>query len=239
MRTINPTCKCIGILLPTLLLLFFYSPILNLLLFAMSLAAALLTKGSKKPLRIALVPVLLSALALFFTGMYFPSDSHLALNYQLFANSAVWNGLQLSSRVLAFAGPGLLFILTTDRIELIHSARQQLKLPVKFAYGLLAAWGMMPQMMKEYRKARAAFQVRGLSPAPWSPALLKPLLVKTVRWSEALAVAMESKGFGGGSRTTYYVLSVTVRDVLFPVFTTAIFFAAVFLDRVFCQLLLS
>lgn len=237
MRTINPACKFIGILIPTLLLLFFYSPVLNLLIFCTSILTLLFSKSNKRVLGGAMVPILLSALALFFTGMHFPSDSHLALHYDLFAGSAIWNGLQLSSRVLAFAGLGLLFALTTDAMALVRSARQQLRLPAKFAYGLLAAWNTMPNMMQEYRKARVAFQARGLSPMPWSPALLKPLLVKTIRWSEALAAAMESKGFGGGRRTEYYVTAVTLRDVLFPILTTAVFFAAVFLDGAVISLL--
>jgi len=182
---------------------------------------------------VALVPVLLSTLALFFTGYHFPSQSHLALNYHLFSNGAVWNGLQLASRTLAFAGLGLLFALTTDPMELIRSARQQLRVPVKFAYGLLAAWSMVPNMLREYRRARAAFRARGLSPAPWSPALLRPLLVKTVRWSESLAVAMESKGFGASpERTEYYRSPVTARDKWFPLLSTACFFAAVALSNV-------
>lgn len=232
MKKINPTCKFIGILIPTVLLLFFYAPVLNLTVFIVSMAVTAVSARSRKVLFAALVPVILSAVALFFTGIHFPSGSHLALSYKLFANSAVLNGLQLSSRVLAFAGLGLLFALTTDRIEMIRSARQQLRVPVKFAYGLLAAWGIMPNMMSEYAKARAAFRARGLSPAPWSPALLKPLLVKTVRWSESLAAAMESKGFGGGKRTEYYVMKITSFDILFPFITTALFFLALWLDTI-------
>ena len=232
MKKINPTCKFIGILIPTVLLLFFYAPVLNLTVFIVSTAVTAVSARSRKVLFAALVPVTLSAVALFFTGMHFPSGSHLALSYKLFANSAVLNGLQLSSRVLAFAGLGLLFALTTDRIEMIRSARQQLRVPVKFAYGLLAAWGIMPNMMSEYAKARAAFRARGLSPAPWSPALLKPLLVKTVRWSESLAAAMESKGFGGGKRTEYYVMKITPFDILFPFITTALFLLALWLDTI-------
>lgn len=231
MNTLNPTCKFVGILLPTVLLLFFYSPVINLFVFLFSLSVTAWCTRSRKTLCIAMVPILLSALALFFTGMRFPSNSHLALNYKLFSNSAVWNGLQLSSRVLAFAGLGVLFSLTTDRVELIRSVHQQWKLPAKFAYGMLAALGIMPNILKEYRKARLAFRARGLSPAPWSAALLKPVLVKTVRWSEALAAAMESKGFGSENRTEYYIIPVTGKDRIFPVLTAACFLFAVFLEK--------
>jgi len=232
MRQLNPAYKFIGVLIPTLLLLLFYAPILNLTVFCVCFGLLMCSRCSKKVLAISLIPVLLSALALFFTGYHFPSQSHLALNYQMFNNSAVWNGLQLASRTLAFAGLGLLFALTTDPVELIRSARQQFRVPVKFAYGLLAAWSMVPNMLREYSRAQAAFRARGLTPAPWSPALLRPLLVKTVRWSDSLATAMESKGFGGSPhRTEYYVSRVSVLDRLFPVLTTGCFFAAVALNN--------
>ena len=232
MRQINPAYKFIGILIPTLLLLLFYAPILNLTIFFVCLGILLCSRCSKKALSVALVPVLLSALALFFTGYHFPSQSHLALNYQLFSNSAAWNGLQLASRTLAFAGLGLLLALTTDPVDLIRSVQQQFHAPAKFAYGLLAAWTMVPNILQEYSRARASFRARGLTPAPWSPALLRPLLVKTVRWSDSLAAAMESKGFGGSpARTEYYVCRVSVLDRLFPLFTTGSFFAAVVLNH--------
>lgn len=238
MKSINPACKFIGILIPTVLLLFFYSPILNMTVFVVCLAVLFISRCSKTGLAVAMVPVVLSAVALFFTGYHFPNNSHLALNYQLFANSAVWNGLQLGSRVLAFSGLGLLFVLTTDRLELIHSARQQFHVPVKFAYGLLAAWGMVPNMLREYSRAKAAFRARGLVPAPWSPMLLKPLLVKTVRWSESMAAAMESKGFGGKrERTEYYVMEVKLRDKLFPVLTTVVFFLMLLLSEIIISVL--
>ena len=232
MRSLNPACKFIGLLIPTLLLLLFYMPVLNFSIFALCILVILLSHCNLRVLAASMVPIALSAMALFFTGYRFPSGSQMAAHYNLVADSAVWNGLQLSSRVLAFAGLGLLFVLTTDRLEMVRSAQQQLHVPLRFAYGLLAAWGILPNMILEYRRARAAFRARGLFPAPWSPALLKPLLVKTVRWSEALAAAMESKGFGSGAgRTEFYVMKVRGRDLLFPVVTTALFLTGAALNH--------
>lgn len=238
MRSINPACKFIGILIPTVLLLLFYKPVLNFSIFLLCIFLVLCSRCNLKVLAGAMIPIGLSALALFFTGYRFPGQSHLAQGYGFFGSDAVWNGLQLSSRALAFAGLGLLFVMTTDRMELIRSARQQFHLPVKFAYGLLAAWGMAPNMIREYSRARAAFRARGLSPAPWSPALLKPLLIKTVRWSEELAAAMESKGFGGSrKRTEYYVMRLKLRDYLFPAFTTVLFFLGLVLNEALMALI--
>ena len=45
---------------------------------------------------------------------------------------------------------------------------------------------------------------------------MKPLLVKSVRWSEELAIAMESKGFSGEEeRTEYLEVRVRLRDWIF------------------------
>ena len=41
----------------------------------------------------------------------------------------------------AYAGLGLTFALTTDRIRMVKSFQRQFHLPQVFAYGLLAAWG--------------------------------------------------------------------------------------------------
>ena len=136
---------------------------------------------------------------------------------------AVENGLQLGSRVLAFAGLGLLFVTTTDIMELVRSLEQQLHFPVKFVYGLLAAFQILPNMQQEYRKTKAAFWARGVYPAAVSPRLLIPLMVKAVRWSEALAAAMESKGFDEkAQRTIYRRIPVRPVDYAFPFLTTGL-----------------
>ena len=85
----------------------------------------------------------------------------------------------------------------TDILAVLQddSLLRQFHLPQVFAYGLLAAWGAFPHMAMEYRKTKAAFRARGIRVFPVSPALLAPLLVKSVRWSDELSIAMESKGF--------------------------------------------
>ena len=90
---------------------------------------------------------------------------------------------------------------------MVRSFQRRFRLPQVFAYGLLAAWGIFPQAAREYRRTKAAFRARGIRVAPMSPALLKPLLVKAVRWSEELSVAMESKGFSSGAERSEFARS--------------------------------
>ena len=232
MKSLNPACKLIGLVVPTLLLAGLHHPAVNLAVFAVCLAALLLSRANVKVLAGALLPVLLVAVGMFSTGYHFHAGAGMPINAaaQALTGAAVWNGLVLGSRVLAFAGLGLLFVLTTDRILLVRSLQQQLRLPPVFAYGLLAAWGILPNMMEEYKRTRAAFAARGIRVFPVSPALLKPLLVKSVRWSEELSIAMESRGFDGCvPRTCSQPLRLRPVDVLFPILSCALFLALFFL----------
>lgn len=223
MQSINPVCKFIGIFVPAILLAFFYRPLLNLLVFCVCVVILLFSRANKKTMGIFLLLAGILALGLFVTGYQFPSGATLGNPSLVFTDAAVINGLQLSSRVLAFAGLGMLFVLTTNRLSFIQALEQQVKLPPKFAYGILAAWGMLPNMKEEYKKTRAAFWARGLHPGAISPALLTPLLVKSVRWSEALACAMESKGFGDSKHRTHYrSFHAGKKDILFCVFSCAL-----------------
>lgn len=206
MRSLNPACKFIGLLAVTFVLAALRDPVWNLTAFLASMALILLSRVRLRTLLLLLVPVALAAAGMFFTGYRFSADSAMPVRSDVFlvGGSAVWNGVTHASRVLAYAGLGYLFALTTDRVLMVRSFQRQFHLPQVFAYGLLAAWGVFPHMAQEYRRTRAAFRARGIRVLPVSPALLGPLLVKSVRWSEELAVAMESKGFSGKARRTEF-----------------------------------
>lgn len=215
MRTLDPACKFIALLCATFVLAARHDPVWNLAAFALTLVWMLLSRVWGKTLGLLLLPVLLTAAGMFFTGYRFSAGGALPFRAESLhiGDSAIWNGLTLSSRVLAYAGLGLLFALTTDRVAMVRSFQRRFHLPPVFAYGLLAAWGIFPQAVLEYRRTRAAFRARGIRVFPVSPALLKPLLVKAVRWSEELSVAMESKGFSGrAERTDFAPVRLRRRD---------------------------
>ncbi len=222
MRTLNPAVKFVTLLAVTLILAGKHDPILNFAVFLLSMAAILSAQVKPRTLGLLLLPILLAAAGMFFTGYRFHAGGSMPVRAEILniGSSALWNGLTQASRVLAYAGAGYLFALTTDRVRMICSFQRQFHLPQVFAYGLLAAWGIFPQMTREYRRTRAAFRARGIRVFPISPALLKPLLVKSVRWSEALAIAMESKGFSGqAKRTDFAPIRVQPRDWLFLLLT--------------------
>ena len=221
MRSINPSCKFFGILAPAVALSVFFVPELNFLVLAACLVIALLSKVPAKQLFAIMCPALLLAVGIFFTAYRFSSETTLGLQSDIFTDVQLMNSLLLSGRLLAFSSLGMLFVLTTDKIDFVRSLNIQLKLSAKFAYGTIAAWGMFPKMLYEYMKTRAAFRARGIRTSFISPALLLPLLVKSVRWAEAIAIAMESKGFDESStRTNYYEFKIRAFDIVFPFLTT-------------------
>lgn len=225
MRHLNPSFKLISLIVVTIVLAGRQDPVWNAAAFFLSMILILSSGTRIRTLLLLLVPVALAAAGMFFTGYRFTADAALPVRSEAFisADSHVLDGITQASRVFAYAGIGYLFALTTDKIHMIRSFQRQLHLPQVFAYGLLAAWGAFPHMAMEYRKTRAAFRARGIRVFPASPALLAPLLVKSVRWSNELSSAMESKGFSpDAKRSEYSPVKVHLYDWIFLIFCCAL-----------------
>jgi energy-coupling factor transporter transmembrane protein EcfT len=206
MSNINPSCKLVGLIVLSFALAFCHHPVLNLGIFAVCVLLILFSDANKKAFFIPMIPVVILAVGLFFTGYRFTNAASDVVNMEVLhvGSSQIWNGLIFASRALVYAGIGLMFALTTDRIRMVRSFHKQLHVPQVFAYGLLAAWGLLPQMMLEYKRTRMAFRARGIRVLPFSPSLLVTLIVKSTRWSEELSIAMESNGFAAQSQRTMF-----------------------------------
>ena len=166
----NPFYKALAILIAGVLLSFSYSVLLNLLLFAVCMALILaFPQKSRKQLAWIMIPVSIAAVSLFMTGFLHPASgtgtkeaakaagttfSSYNFSAMTAAAGSLYNALQLASRVLGFAGLGLLFAFTTDGEEFILSLMQQGHVKPKFAYGILAAFHLMPNIAKELDDAK-------------------------------------------------------------------------------------
>lgn len=215
MRSFNPVCKFCILFMLTLVLACKHDPILNFCAFVLFMILLVTSGVDIKLLGWLMISVIILAVCMFFTGYRFSALSSMPVSADIFniGSTSIWNGLIHSSRTLVFAGAGFLFALTTDKIALMRSVQQQLHLPQTFAYGILAAWGIVPGMMHEYSRTKAAFRARGMRVMFVSPKLLIPLLVKSIRWSEELSIAMKSKGFSEtAKRTSYEKIKVGKRD---------------------------
>ena len=212
----NPAVKAATVLLCVILLSVQYLVSLNLAVFGVCLI--LLLAGSRcGPRRMAalLLPAALAAFGLFVMGLYYARGGSVtqaalenvsAVPYAVRAAMShnLYTALQLATRLLAYAGLGILFALSTDGEFFIASLLHQCRLSPKFAYGILAAFHLMPGMVREFDQVRLAFAVRGLRVHPLSLKPIFTMLVNSVRWSECVAMAMESKGFCGSAPRSYY-----------------------------------
>ena len=216
---LNPSVKAITVLLAAILISFQYITALNASIFALSLIL-LLFFSDAEPKRFVkiFIPALIAAFGIFLLGLYYArggssvAESMQSLSTDPYAvRAAMLNNLstalQLSTRLLAYAGLGIMFALTTDGEEFISSLVHQCGLSPKFAYGIIAAVNLMPKMLDELETVKLAFKARGIRAGTLSPKVLFAMLVNSIRWSESLAMAMESKGFAGDRKRTYYTVT--------------------------------
>jgi len=183
LHKINPFYKFVTVITLAILLTFTSTAMLNIVIFLICMM--LLITGSDKILSALklCVPILLIATGLFISG------ANIAGSQQ--------SGLFLATRVVAFMGFGMVFSLTTDSYEFMKSLQKDAKLPRKFAYGVLCAFNLVPYIKNEYNNARLALAVRGVRLSIFSVKPLFSVLVNSIRWSEMLSMAMQSKGFDG------------------------------------------
>ncbi len=219
MKNLNPTYKCMSIIIFAIILSFTFSITINSVVFLTSFILTL-TFAHFKKIILFLLPVAFAAIGLFMTGYFFTSgENHTDYAVSLIANmdiSSAYNGLQLSTRIFAYAGVGMLFTFSTDGIAFVYSLQQQLNLSPKYAYGILAAFHLMPNMRREYELSKFALMTRGGHTNILAPITI--MFVNAIRNAEHLSLAMESKGFEPESnRTHYHEYQINCFDILFLV----------------------
>lgn len=211
MRQINPSVKAIAILICGLIISFSYSVRWNAVLIAVCLVFMALWGADFKKMIPVLFPATLAAASIFMAFVIHGEGEAVqaaesSRNFLQVSAGArrLEDALAVGLRIYVYAMLGMLFSFTTDPKDFLYSLMQQCHLPPKFAYGVLAAFHLLPMIQREYRQIRLAYRVRGLSIPPWS---LKPAysaLVNALHWAESIAMAMESKGFEENGKRTYY-----------------------------------
>lgn len=220
---VNPFYKMSGILSTALLLAVVPGYHVNIFIAGIALFCLLSSQRTNFITAIKfLMPALLVALSFFFAGMKFYSGEEISAQTNLTISEAsvlppsFVNGLMLSTRILAYAMLGLVFGLTTKNNELIASAIQQARMKPEMAYGILAAVHLLPTVREEYRRSKLAYRVRGVRGRAFLSGPIFCMLIRAVRWSEFLAMAMEARGFSN-QRTSYLEMKVRMSDIVFAI----------------------
>ncbi|MFX3617075.1 MAG: energy-coupling factor transporter transmembrane protein EcfT [Sporolactobacillus sp.] len=174
--------------------------------------------------------IILTLVVSLFSGaamIFFGKGSHLLFQFGLvqISTESLARGLMLGIRTFAFSLLSLIFATTTEPVPFFYSLMQQLKVPVRYAYGCLAAFRMLPLMAEEFLTIRQAMRVRGLAQQKGAKAFYERIkryclmmLVQSIRRAQRTAVAMRAKRFSlSGSRTYFYKIGWSRYDLLFAV----------------------
>lgn len=224
----NPSVKAGTIVICGILLAFSASWRLNVAVVAVCILALLAASHCRMSLFFkTMAPALILAAALFWSGMTFGNVSEVMVA-NLGRAASVEPALLMGTRIPAYVSLGMVFALTMEREEFIVSLMHQCRLKPKFAYGVLAALNLLPSLQREWQEVQLAYRVRGkkVGVIPMGP--LFNTLVNGIRWSENVAMAMESKGFDGdGERTFSLVTRVTPGDILAAALAVGLMLAAI------------
>lgn len=210
---INPSFKGIAILISCLILGIVSKFSLNIFIIALGLIFLLSSKkfSLKDSYKTLLMLVILS-FAFFMSGYKF-SQSGVG-GSQFVGKSSLENGLNLSTRIMAFGILGLSFSKTTDKFDLIYSLKSQLKLKEGMCFGILSAINLIPKLKKDLKRIRLSYEIRGIKTHISSLGPLLSLLIRSVRFSDTMALSMEAKGFSE-QRSSYKEISLGKKDYLF------------------------
>jgi energy-coupling factor transport system permease protein len=171
------------------------------------LAALPLTGLSAGALLARTWPILLAAVAItVFNTIFAPSVAGipaLSLGPLSVQRDAAVGAVGLGLRVMGVALAGVLALATTDPTDLADALQQQLRVPGRWAVGVLAAARLLPVLAVDRQTLTLARRARGVeagrnpgAAVRLAAGVLFGMLVSAIRRGTRLAVAMEARGFG-------------------------------------------
>lgn len=199
----NPSLKFILVFIISLEISIKASLITNTIVIACALFYLIIKRIKLKTLLLVLLIPFIAAFTVFAT-LYWFSDKP--------DHYYAW---VLSSRIYVYILTISCLVQTTTSTQLIRSFEQNLHLPSKFAYGVLAALNIIPEIKLSVKKSRTAALMRGIYLSFWSPMLYFKAILAALIYSENLAQAMESHGYvEGKKRSVIKRISLTSIDWL-------------------------
>ena len=177
------------------------SLVTNLIVIAFSLTYLLITRIKIKELILLIILPFIAAFTIFATLYWFSPepDPYYA-----------WN---LSTRVYVYTFTIASVARNTTATEFTRSLEQNLHLPSKFAYGVLAAINIIPKMKMAVKQIRTSAMMRGMYLSFWSPVLYFKAILVALNSADNLAQGMESHGYvENQKRSTIVKIPLTTKD---------------------------
>lgn len=157
--------------------------------------------------------------------IFFGRGTHVLFHWYLImiTKESLARGILIGLRTFIFTMIGMILASTTLPVPFFYSLMQQLKVPVRYAYGCLAAFRMLPMMAEEFVHIRQAMIIRGMMRKKGMRATYGrmkhyalAMLAQSIRRAQRTAVAMEAKRFSlTADRTYYYEVGWSRYDLYF------------------------
>lgn len=147
-------------------------------------------------------------------------------------------GGSLAIRTMVVGLGVILLIRTTEPARLLDSMRQNLQLPDKVCFAVLAGYRLLADLPTQWQTLLHAHRMRGmrrLTPAVFGRSALS-LLAASIRRGERMSITMQTRGLGNGPRTTWRSQHVRRHDVLWALVVMATFAATIGISAYFGQL---
>lgn len=199
----NPSVKFLLVLIISIEIACKASLVTNLIVIIFCLFYLLIKKISLKDLILLIFVPLIGAFVVFATLYWFSSTPD---------HYSAW---VLSSRIYVYVLSIACVAHTTTSEELARSLEQNLHLPSKFSYGILAALNIIPHMKMSVKQIRTAAMMRDVYLNFWSPMLYFKAILAAISSAENLAQGMESHGYVEGAKRSVIVqIPISKKDWL-------------------------
>lgn len=235
----NPSVKLVVLFVVSLALVSLWDPVTPALLWTAALVGTLaFARVRVRTLALAHLPFLAFGIGLFLVNaLSRPGAVLWQLGPLSVTDDGVAVGVSLVFRTLTIGTASIAFLASTDPVALMTSAHQNLKVPARFTYAMLAGHQLLHDLPDEWATIRAAHRVRrpradrssnrlGIREAG---AIAFTLLIVALRRSERISRALESRGLGLKPRTVYRPVRVRVVDLAAAAAVLTVFAAIVLL----------
>lgn len=218
----HPSARLVALFLSCIPPLLLDKPLPSAIMLAIYAIAALAFGAWKNLWRVKWLIVVFILVTIILWPLFYPSSGQPLFRFGPLAPSleAIFFGLSMGLRLVTFLVSGIIFLSAT-RIEDITYGLQKLGMPYRMSFALSLAFRLTPLFMDTATHISAAQKVRGLdlesvgffARLKGYVAIIAPVLIAALRRSDGLALALDSKGFGGpASRTSIVDYSVSWRD---------------------------
>ncbi|BAF59840.1 MAG: energy-coupling factor transporter transmembrane protein EcfT [Pelotomaculum sp.] len=141
-------------------------------------------------------------------------------NYLPVTDLGLLSGVAMAFRMMAMVLSFLVFLATTRTQDIILTLVEKFRMPYDYALMFTTALRFIPTFLGEIRQVSEAQQARGHTVEGFNPVkkikayapVTVPLVLISLNKAEKLAMAMETRGYGGKRRTCFRKLEMRPAD---------------------------